>query len=123
MPFVDSTAAGDALMASLLSLPDGEVALYADLPTDPANELDATGGYARASVSAADWVQDGTQASMAVAFADATDAWLDQPVFWGWLVDDVLLFFEPLLDPEEVTGAGEVSQTLVTAWRQPGDEF
>lgn len=119
-------AALDALLSRDLSgIPTAfEVAFFTAHPLSGGVELDATGGYARASISLdlTDFpaAADGLKTSVEVQFADATGAWSDTAPYVVLIdaADSTTRWYAvPLTSEVDVTEAGPVpAVVLVIPW-------
>lgn len=95
------------------------LALFVGDPMTPdsveANSSDDP-GYARATVTAAAWLDavDGFKSTVPIVFPNTTDAWLDEPTHWALFDGDTMWDCAPLVEPLAVTAAGGGPRVTVT---------
>lgn len=109
MPLATTAAQNAALDAVVSSLPSPSVwALYVGNPVAGGTEMPATGGYAAATYSAAQWAAAASGVKTAtVSFGTSTAAWGDVASYWA--VRDaagVVLLWDLLPSQLTVTAAG-----------------
>lgn len=87
-----------------------ELALFFGDPRDLGTELASDGGYARVTVTAADWeaAADGEKSTVWMQFPAPTAEWSSAATHWALIASgEVLWDSGPLTEPLEVTGAGD----------------
>ena len=116
----------DALLAIVAVLDDGELALFDNVPVEVSGVVPGTevtgGGYARQSVSSADWsIVDGALEA-AFDFGPASAEWDTVGRFWLWVADDVVQAWGALRVPVNVeTSASAVPVTAAMVMVDPTD--
>lgn len=94
-----------------------ELALFYGDPRDLGTELDGTGGYARATVAAADWspAADGQKSvSDWVAFPATSGEWSSEATHWALIASGDIWASGAFADPLVVTSAGDAPEVRVT---------
>lgn len=94
-----------------------QLALFYGDPRDLGTELDATGGYARTTVAAADWLAaaDGEKSTVTKTLATPTGEWSSEATHYALFDGSGYLWDSgPLTSALTVTGPGPAPQARIT---------